>query len=86
MLLLLSILCLVFFPSLYKQDDIKTSRLLSTDNFVQHFVERKWLRPRLIIKKTHVRVVNRAGIFGSGSGLTFRKTLGLFRARYDACK
>ena len=34
------------------------------------------------------RVVNRAGLFGSGSGsgLTFRKTSGLFRARYDAYK
>ena len=32
------------------------------------------------------RVVNPAGLFGSGSGLTFIKTSGLFRARYDACK
>ena len=33
-MLLLSILCLVFFPSSYKQDDIKTSRPLSTAIFV----------------------------------------------------
>ena len=38
------------------------------------------------INTTHFRVVNRAGLFGSGSGLTFRKTSGLFRTRYDAYK
>ena len=34
------------------------------------------------------RVVNQAGLFGSGSGsgLTFRKTSALFRARCDAYK
>ena len=34
------------------------------------------------------RVVNRAGLFGSGSGsgLTFMKTSGFFWARYDAFK
>ena len=31
------------------------------------------------------RVVNRAGLFRWGSGLTSMKTLGLFRARYYAC-
>ena len=32
-----------------------------------------------------IRVVNRVGLeFGPGSGLTFRKTSGLSRARYDA--
>ena len=35
---------------------------------------------------TYTRIVNRAGLFGLGLGLTFRKTSDLFRARYDACK
>ena len=32
------------------------------------------------------RVVNRAGLFGSGSGLTLMKVSRLFRARFNACK
>ena len=38
----------------------------------------------IVVAKT--KVVNRAGLFGLGSGLTFRKTSGLFWARYNAYK
>ena len=64
---------------------LTTAKILSTMPVTQVSVERLFSSMKFILND-HRRVVNWAGLFrsGSGSGLTFWKTSGLFRARYDA--